>query len=903
MAAVIGALRAELSASIAQFQTDMGKAAKIVEGFGARFNKMSAQLDRVGKQMFRNVTLPVIGIGAAIVKTAGDFEAGMNRVQAATGASADELAKLRALALDIGPKMGSGPTAMAEAFEMLAKNGLTATQILNGAAKAALVLAKSTGAELGPAADVVTDLMAQFGKQAEELGGVIDDVNGVLIASKLDFDGYRLAIGQAGGVAGAVGVSFEDFNAVLAATAPLFASGSDAGTSFKTFLQRLSPQSEEARKVIEYLGLEFFDAQGKMKSMSAIAEELRTKLAGLTDEARQNALVRIFGTDAIRTAVGLMKEGAAGIDQMKASIDGVSADQQLEAKLKGINGQMNQLIAQLQGLAIAIADSGFLEFVTSAVKGLADWIQELRQTNPELLSFGVQVAGIAAVAGPVVIALGVLASSFGAIATVIRVAVLPALWLFIRHPVILGGIVLGVAIAALIENFQDLCDWISEAVDWLTELTAVALNPALGVALEQKRAQVRAFTEGIVKDAQAAVDQAVKVAAAKPIESLPMIAPKLAFSPIDTGNAGGGKPKTTIEDLNGALGGGGAAAKVKDFAKAIARSGREVRDLGREVDSLTGAPLSGLKERLREVDDKFEDTRLQIQDQIDKIKELGTSTPETVAQLANLQALLAQLADGHAKAAEAARAQYEAEKALADLKAQAQGLAISQQIGELQNARGDNGVMSEAAARLQAANDELDRQRMNAAIQLKELETQRFEAARTNDTDAMARLDGVIALQREYYGLLEATTAQQLEDQKRIQGAWTTFESDLSAELADTVMRWKFDLDGLRNIFADLAKQLFIKPFTDSLASGLGGILKGFAGGFAAGGRIWPGQWGVVGENGPELARAHSGGIDIQPLDGKMGGTTIYQNITTPNPDAFRASRRQIARQTKEALA
>ena len=52
-------------------------------------------------------------------------------------------------------------------------------------------------------------------------------------------------------VAGTSGVEIEDFLTVLAATSSSFASGSDAGTSFKTFLQRLTPESKKAAADVE----------------------------------------------------------------------------------------------------------------------------------------------------------------------------------------------------------------------------------------------------------------------------------------------------------------------------------------------------------------------------------------------------------------------------------------------------------------------------------------------------------------------------------------------------------------------------------------------------------------------------------------------------------------------------
>src|SRR5690606_28522878 len=129
-------------------------------------------------------------------------------------------------------------TQAAEAIELLARNGLTMEQILGGAAESTVALANATGAEFGTAADVATDVMALFGIEAQNMSQAIDAITGVTTNSKFTIDDFALGLAQAGGVAAGYGVQLDDLSTVLAATSSAFASGGDAGTSYKTFLQR-----------------------------------------------------------------------------------------------------------------------------------------------------------------------------------------------------------------------------------------------------------------------------------------------------------------------------------------------------------------------------------------------------------------------------------------------------------------------------------------------------------------------------------------------------------------------------------------------------------------------------------------------------------------------------------------
>jgi TP901 family phage tail tape measure protein len=414
--AVIGALRVDLSIDSAEFRAGLDKARGALASAGK-------SMTSIGKTMSLAISAPLAALGTGIVKTAGDFEASMNRVGAASGASASEMKAMQDLAMKLGADTSKSATEAADAMEMLAKNGVAPTDILNGAADAAVKLSIATGGQLSSAADVATNAMAQFSKKAEDLGKVSDQITGVTLQSQFGFEDYALALGQAGGVAGALGVKFEDFNAAIAATSSVFNSGSDAGTSFKTFLTSLVPKSKQASEAMAELKLSFFNADGSMKSMSAVAEELKTKMSGLSQQDLSEKMNTIFGVDGMRTAIALMQQGGKGIEDMTAKINSASADQQAEARMKGFNGQLEQLSGAIETLGLKIAQSGLLQFMTDLVAKLGAIVDWLGQTNPEILKWGTIVGGLAVVIGPAVAALGLMVTGMAALSAPVLAAV------------------------------------------------------------------------------------------------------------------------------------------------------------------------------------------------------------------------------------------------------------------------------------------------------------------------------------------------------------------------------------------------------------------------------------------------------------------------------------------------
>ncbi|WP_321829744.1 phage tail tape measure protein [Thalassovita sp.] len=326
----------------------------------------------------------VVSIGTASINSAKLFQASMKRVQGVMRATEAQMAQLEAKARDAGATTSFRASEAADAIEMLAKNGLKYQDVMDGALDATLSLAAALGADLAPSADLITDLMAQFGLKAGDLTEVVDLVTGAALNSKFGFDDFRLAIGQAGGVAGKSGVEIQDFLTGLAATSSAFASGQDAGTSFKTFLMRLTPESKQAAEAMANLGLEFFDARGNMKDLASISEELREGVEGLSEQARNEALKKIFGTDAIRTALLLAEQGAEGIRDLGSAIQEVSAQEQADIRLLGLEGALKELASAWESLQLTMADAGGLDVAENAIRRLTDIIRFLNENFDEI---------------------------------------------------------------------------------------------------------------------------------------------------------------------------------------------------------------------------------------------------------------------------------------------------------------------------------------------------------------------------------------------------------------------------------------------------------------------------------------------------------------------------------------
>ena len=361
------------------------------------------------------------GLALAVNEFAG-FEQTMINAKTVTSGAGDSFDELTELAKDMGRETQFSAQQAASAIEMLGRNSLTATQILDGALDASLSLAAATGADLSVAADVASDAMLQFGFSAGELKTQINGMTGVVSNSKFDINDYQLALAQAGGVAGKLaGVEFADFNTAIAAMSPLFASGSDAGTAFKTFLITLNGKSAEAKKELSGLGLEFFKSTGEMESMSNIAGQLNASFAGLTDQQRLNKAETIFGTDAMRAAAGLAAFTSAEFDQLSDKVNVQSDASAMAAeRMATLQGSFKELQSALSGIAIefggtlAPAISGVAKLITELARFFSDLPKPMQQTAVWATTLA---AGLAGLGGSAVLMSSQISGAIGAVKT------------------------------------------------------------------------------------------------------------------------------------------------------------------------------------------------------------------------------------------------------------------------------------------------------------------------------------------------------------------------------------------------------------------------------------------------------------------------------------------------------
>jgi TP901 family phage tail tape measure protein len=443
------------------------KLTKELGGAQKKLNQFGMNATKVGRTMTIGLTAPILLFGASVIKTAGDFQSSMNRVSALTGETGEGFEKLRTQARELGATTQFSASQAADAMGFLGMAGFNTTQII-GAMPGTLQLAAAGQMELGRTADIASNILTGFGIETEKLG----DVNNILVATFTKANTTLEELGEGmkfvAPVAKGMGIDITEVAAAMGVLADAGIKGAMGGTALRGSLAKLSKPSAEAVAVLSKLGIrrdDMLDAVGNVKSLTNTVRVLEDKGASAAD------LLTIFGQRAGPAMTAMVNQGVGALTGLQDEILGAGniAERVAKKQMEGFNGTMKELKSAFQELQLAIADSGILDFVTDLGRKLTGFLRQLSQLNPAFFKWGAVIGIVVAAIGPLVLALGVLATTAAAVIALFSSAAI-ASFIAIAAPIaaIAGSVLLvALALGVVINFFRVLAaNWDTLAKPW-----------------------------------------------------------------------------------------------------------------------------------------------------------------------------------------------------------------------------------------------------------------------------------------------------------------------------------------------------------------------------------------------------------------------------------------------------
>lgn len=374
--------------------------------YAEKAGKVGQAVQTAGQHMMK-VTTAIGGMAAASVTVAANFEQQMSKVQAISGATAEDTDRLTESARQWGRDTKYSATEAGEAFEYMALAGWKTDDMLEGIG-GILNLAAASAMDLGTASDIVTDYLTAFGLSAKDAGKFADEMAYAMSHSNTTTEALGEAYKNCAATAASMGYSVEETTAVLMTMANAGVKGGEAGTALNAIMTRLATDTKGCATELSKYGVEVYDAQGNMNSLSSILTGVRGVWNNLTDEQQANLAKTIAGTNqfsALQTIMsGLSDEAIASgmsfsdYSEALQNCDGTASD--MAATMQdNLLGRLTQLKSKLEDVGITIGNS-LMPFMEKAVAKIGELADKFASLSPQQQETILKIAGVVAALGP-----------------------------------------------------------------------------------------------------------------------------------------------------------------------------------------------------------------------------------------------------------------------------------------------------------------------------------------------------------------------------------------------------------------------------------------------------------------------------------------------------------------------
>ena len=308
--------------------------------------------------MLTEVVSQAKNAAGAVLDIGMNFESGMSKVQAISGASGEDLAALTDKAKEMGAKTKSSATESAEAMQYMAMAGWKTGDMLNGI-EGIMNLAAASGEDLATTSDIVTDALTAFGLSAQDSTHFADVLAQASSNANTNVGMMGETFKYVAPVAGAMGYSAEDVATAVGLMANSGIKASQAGTSLRTILTRMAKPTKEVQTAMDQLGVSVIDSDGNMKSLHEIMDDLRSGFSGLSEAEKVNMAATLGETDGMSGLLAIVNASDGDYQKLTDSINNCSgaAANMAETMQNNLGGQLTILGSTAESLALEIYES------------------------------------------------------------------------------------------------------------------------------------------------------------------------------------------------------------------------------------------------------------------------------------------------------------------------------------------------------------------------------------------------------------------------------------------------------------------------------------------------------------------------------------------------------------------
>ncbi|MCQ4319710.1 phage tail tape measure protein, partial [Stutzerimonas stutzeri] len=340
----------------------------------------------------------ILYAGARLMAPGLEFDAAMSKVQSLTrlDAASEDMAALREQARQLGANTQFTAGQAAEAQGFLAMAGFKA-QSIQAAMPGMLDLAKAGDSGLAETADIASNILTGFNLEASETARLGDVLVGTFTRSNVNLQMLGETMKYAAPVAASVGQDIETVAAMAGKLGDAGIQGSMGGTALRSILNRLSAPPKSAAEALDQLGISAVDAQGNLRDLPTVLQEIYKTTKHMGDADRAGLLKAIAGEEAVAGLQVLVKQAGSGaLQEFVSTLKATEGEASATAKTMADNlrGDLSAMGSAWEDLGIQLQEqqNGPMREITQTLTGIIGGVKGWIAENPKLAANIVKTA-------------------------------------------------------------------------------------------------------------------------------------------------------------------------------------------------------------------------------------------------------------------------------------------------------------------------------------------------------------------------------------------------------------------------------------------------------------------------------------------------------------------------------
>lgn len=428
-----------MSSKYKNMTTAQAQAKDSVHKLASSYKSMGDSVKSAGQKLTGFSTIAGLGLAAGLktsISSLSEFKNTLNEIKnlAVTGGESVEeatrnVSRIQKDATQYSNQYGVSVNKIGDGYKELIKRGYTTNQAL-GAMKSELQASVASGDDFNDVVNVSSQVLEAFGMKVNSTSGMLKNTktvtNELAYAADLTSTGFTdIGIGMSyvGSTAKTAKIELSETASAMGILSNNGLEADKAGTGLRQVINNLVTgvkDIDSKNSVLGKLGLkkkDLVDAQGNLKSLSAIFEAINGKMKGKESPEKASIFKSLFGTTGQQAGI-ILSQHVKELDELNKKVREAPKKNYVgalsEKNLKSAQNQMKIFKQSAANMGMSLSEV-LLPPLSKIAASLSKFFQWIGQLPKPIKSTIAGITLLAVAIGPLLVAVGSMITAIGSI--------------------------------------------------------------------------------------------------------------------------------------------------------------------------------------------------------------------------------------------------------------------------------------------------------------------------------------------------------------------------------------------------------------------------------------------------------------------------------------------------------